>query len=62
MLPTTLQKTKAKHGRILMDELKKIQRKIDFIASEIREHKIELHKLHKELHKAIDEQQKLKQE
>ena len=45
-----------------MDELKKIQRKIDFIASEIREHKIELHKLHKELQKAIDEQQQLKQE
>ena len=43
-----------------MDDKKAIQKKIDFIASEIREHRIQLHKLNKELQEAIDKQQKLK--
>ena len=44
-----------------MNELQEIQQKIDFIAREIREHRIELHRLHKELKSAIDKQQKLKE-
>ena len=43
-----------------MDEKQKVQKKIDFIASEIRELRIQLHKLNKELQDAIDKQQKLK--
>lgn len=45
-----------------MDKLQSIQKKIDFIAAEIREHKIELYRLHKELRKTIDEQQKIRGE
>ena len=45
----------------MMNELQKVQKKIDFIAAEIREHKIELHRLHKELQNVIEEQQKLKE-
>ena len=44
-----------------MDDKKAIQKKIDFIASEIREHRIQLHKLNKELQEAVEEQQKLKE-
>ena len=44
-----------------MDKLQTIQKKINFIAAEIREHKIELHRLHKELQNVIEEQQKLKE-
>ena len=44
-----------------MDEKQKIQKKIDFIASEIREYRIQLHKLNKELQEAVEEQQKLKE-
>ena len=44
-----------------MNELEQVQKKIDFIAAEIRAHKIELHRLHKELQNAIDAQQKLKE-
>ena len=44
-----------------MDEKQKVQKKIDFIASEIRELRIQLHKLNKELQEAVDEQQKLKE-
>jgi cell division protein ZapA (FtsZ GTPase activity inhibitor) len=44
-----------------MNELQQIQKKIDFIAREIREHRIELHRLHKELQSAIDKQQKMKE-
>ena len=43
-----------------MDEKQTVQKKIDFIASEIRELRIQLHKLNKELQEAVDEQQKLK--
>ena len=43
-----------------MDEKQTVQKKIDFIASEIRELRIQLHKLNKELQDAIDKQQKLK--
>tara|TARA_B100001750_G_C15226348_1_gene455882 strand:+ start:444 stop:578 length:135 start_codon:yes stop_codon:yes gene_type:complete len=44
-----------------MNKLEIIQKKINFIAAEIREHKIELYRLHKELQKAINEQQNLKE-
>jgi|TARA_B100001540_G_C15534955_1_gene518690 hypothetical protein len=44
-----------------MDEKQKVQKKIDFIASEIRELRIQLHKLNKELQEAVEEQQKLKE-
>lgn len=44
-----------------MDEKQTVQKKIDFIASEIRELRIQLHKLNKELQEAVDEQQKLKE-
>ena len=43
-----------------MDDKKAIQKKIDFIASEIRAHRSQLHKLNKELQEAVEEQQKLK--
>ena len=45
----------------MKDEFKVIQKKINFIAAEIREHKIELYRLHKELQEAINEQQELKE-
>ena len=45
----------------MMDEKIAIQKKIDFIASEIREYRIQLHKLNKELQEAVEEQQKLKE-
>ena len=44
-----------------MDEKIAIQKKIDFIASEIREYRIQLHKLNKELQETVVEQQKLKE-
>ena len=44
-----------------MDEKQKVQKKIDFIASEIRELRIQLHKLNKELQEAVEEQQKIKE-
>ncbi len=44
-----------------MDEKQKVQKKIDFIASEIRELRIQLHKLNKELQEAVEEQQRLKE-
>jgi len=43
-----------------MDEKQKVQKKINFIASEIRELRIQLHKLNKELQEAVEEQQRLK--
>ena len=45
-----------------MDEKIAIQKKIDFIASEIREYRIQLKKLNRELQAAIEIQQKLKKE
>ena len=44
-----------------MDEKILIQKKIDFIASEIREYRIQLKKLNRELQAAIEIQQKLKE-
>ena len=44
-----------------MDEKQTVQKKIDFIASEIRELRIQLHKINKELQEAVEEQQKLKE-
>ena len=44
-----------------MDEKQTVQKKIDFIASEIRELRLQLHKLNKELQEAVEEQQKLKE-
>ena len=44
-----------------MDEKQKIQKKIDFIASEIREYRIQLKRLNRELQAAIEIQQKLKE-
>ena len=44
-----------------MDEKQTVQKKIDFIASEIRELRIQLHKLNKELQEAVEEQQNLKE-
>ena len=46
---------------MMKDKLQTIQKKINFIAAEIREHKIELYRLHKELQEAINEQQELKE-
>ena len=43
-----------------MDEKQTVQKKIDFIASEIRELRIQLHKLNKELQEAVEEQQRIK--
>ena len=45
----------------MMNKLEIIQKKINLIAAEIRVHKIELYRLHKELQKAINEQQNLKE-
>ena len=45
----------------MMDEKQTVQKKIDFIASEIRELRIQLHKLNKELQEAVEEQQKPKE-
>ena len=44
-----------------MDEKISIQKKIDFIASEIREYRIQLKRLNRELQAAIEIQQKLKE-
>ena len=44
-----------------MDEKKTIQMTIDFIASEIRENRIQLKKLNLELQTAIKKQQELKE-
>ena len=45
----------------MMDEKIPIQKKIDFIASEIREYRIQLKRLNRELQAAIEIQQKLKE-
>jgi len=45
----------------MMDDKQTVQKKIDFIASEIRELRIQLHKLNKELQEAVEEQQRLKE-
>ena len=44
-----------------MDEKIAIKKKIDFIASEIREYRIQLKRLNRELQAAIEIQQKLKE-
>ena len=44
-----------------MDEKATIQKTIDFIASEIREKRIQLKKLNLEFHEAIKKQQELKE-
>jgi len=44
-----------------MDEKERIQKIIDFIASEIRENKIQLKKLNLDLQAAIKKQQELKE-
>ena len=44
-----------------MDEKQTVQKKIDFIASEISELRIQLHNLNKELQEALEEQQNLKE-
>ena len=44
-----------------MDEKLAIQKKIDFIVSEIREYRIQLKRLNRELQAAIEIQQKLKE-
>ena len=44
-----------------MDEKVAIQKKIDFISSEIREYRIQLKRLNRELQAAIETQQKLKE-
>ena len=44
-----------------MDEKLAIQKTIDFIASEIREYRIQLKRLNRELQAAIEIQQKLKE-
>ena len=44
-----------------MDEKIAIHKKIDFIASEIREYRIQLKRLNRELQAAIEIQQKLKE-
>ena len=44
-----------------MDEKLAIQKKIDLIASEIREYRIQLKRLNRELQAAIEIQQKLKE-
>ena len=45
----------------MMDEKLAIQKKIDFIASEIREYRIQLKRLNRELQAAVEIQQKLKE-
>ena len=42
------------------DKDKQIQKKIDWIASQIRETKFELHRQHKELEDALKEQEELR--
>ena len=42
------------------DKDKRIQKKIDWIASQIRETKFELHRQHQELKDALDEQEELR--
>ena len=42
------------------DKDKRIQKKIDWIASQIRETKIELHRQHKELEDALKKQEELR--
>ena len=42
------------------DKDKRIQKKIDWIASQIRETKFELHRQHKELEDALKEQEELR--
>ena len=42
------------------DKDKRLQKKIDWIASQIRETKFELHRQHKELEDALKEQEKLR--
>jgi len=44
------------------DKDKRIQKKIDWIASQIRETKIELHRQHKELEDALKEQEELRKQ
>ena len=44
------------------DKDKRIQKKIDWIASQIRETKFELHRQHKELKDALDEQEELRKQ
>jgi len=41
---------------------KRIQKKIDWIASQIRETKFELHRQHKELEDALKEQEELRKQ
>ena len=41
---------------------KQIQKKIDWIASQIRETKFELHRQHQELEDALQEQEKLRKQ
>ena len=41
---------------------KQIQKKIDWIASQIRETKFELHRQHQELEDALKEQEKLREQ
>ena len=41
---------------------KQIQKKIDWIASQIRETKFELHRQHQELEDALNEQEKLRKQ
>ena len=51
--------------RILMnfdEKDKQIQKKIDWIASQIRETKFELHRQHQELEDALKEQEKLRKQ
>jgi len=42
------------------DKDKRLQKKIDWIASQIRETKFELHRQHKELEDALKEQEELR--
>jgi len=44
------------------DKDKRIQKKIDWIASQIRETKFELHRQHKELEDALKEQEELRKQ
>ena len=44
------------------DKDKRIQKKIDWIASQIRETKFELHRQHQELEDALKEQEKLRKQ
>ena len=44
------------------DKDKQIQKRIDWIASQIRETKFELHRQHQELEDALKEQEKLRKQ